>query len=188
MKSMIIFLLCLTAQPVLRGQEKPGNHHFYGSVGAGSLHTWGMDLALSGLGALFTNSSVETESTPIYTVGYQYSLSPKFRIGTELIHHRIAAGSVDPPDRLSFTNIFVRTDYTWVQKRKWRWSSGLSGGCVFMRGKNFLRDEGTTENQAAFTGHLYLLSCDYSFDRVAVFLNLGAGASGFVNTGISVGF
>lgn len=185
MKPLTMFLACLLSF-TSSAQQKVNKHHMYVSAGTGSLHTWGTDLAFTGLAALF-NGDAQTKSTPVFTAGYQYSLSAKFRAGTELVHNQFKSAFVGK-EKLSFTSILLRADYTWFQKKSWRCYSGISLGCLFVSDSESPDDGNTTENNPVFTGHVYAFSCDYSFGPVALFLNLGAGASGFVNTGISIGF
>lgn len=190
MKSFIIFLVCLTLHPSLPAQEKIRKHHVYVSAGAGSLHAWGVDIAFSALAAIFGSSStVQTRATPIFTAGYQYNLSRKFRIGPEVVHHQFNTEPEDRKNDLFFTSVLVRTDYTWFENKKWRFYSGVSAGCLFITDRGLFDDgTGVSETNVIFDGHVYLVGCEYSIGRTAVFLNAGGGAAGLVNAGITIGF
>ena len=158
-------------------------HEFYITAGIGTA-----PFIIESLGHmdLFSDEVSRDQTNPVITVGYQYKVSKKIRIGPEVIIDRFWINNRE--NSYHFISVLVRCDINWLSTKRVTIYSGVSTGVT---SKNAIEtaDGVETKRDDNYLGlHLYLFCFDYKFGKFSMTFNKGLGVSGIVNLGMKYRF
>lgn len=123
---------------------------------------------------------------PIITIGYQYRLSKKIKLGPEIIFDRFWIENKE--NSYHFNSFLCNLSFTWFERKKVSLYSGLSAGITFKRA--WEKDNGIDKlKKDKYLGlHLYTICFDYKFPNFTITVNKGIGMSGLLNIGMKYRF
>lgn len=181
MKKLIPLIILSTFGLMVCGQSE--KHEFYVTAGIGTA-----PFIIESLSSLdfFSNEVQKDHTNPVITLGYQYRISNKIKIGPEIIIDRFWMD--DGENSYRFNSFLIRSDFIWRETRKAVIYSGISAGATFKKAIETFNGILRERNEAYPAIHLYLLCFDYKLGKISFTINNGLGVSGILNLGIKYRF
>jgi len=192
----ILVILFLFSFSVLQAQEKERRHDI--SLGYGIVNT---DEVI-GIGAsVFTTiitlsnaNQTNMKWSGLYNLGYKYRFGKMFPVGIAVGYEQLSSDWTDKDqvvmatEKGQFYTVMIRGSIRYINKRVFQMYSGLSVGYTFV---NYVltEDDGTKNESSSnhFNGQINLIGLRVG-TMVGGFLELGFGAKGIVNLGLSCQF
>ena len=177
MKKIILLIGLSTFGLPSWGQSE--KHEFYITAGIGTAPF--IIETLSHLD-LFSTEYRRDHVNPVITVGYQYRISKKIKIGPEIIFDKFWIN--DKEDNYRFNSYLGRCDLIWRETKKVVIYSGISAGVTFKKATETFNGILQERNETYPAMHLYLICFDFKLKNFSITFNQGLGVSGILNLGI----
>ena len=191
MKKIFPFIALSTFGLLAWGQSEKHELFFTSGIGSGpfiveSLNHLGIDLSGWLPPELRSNETHKDHILPVITLGYQYRLSKKFKLGSEMIFDRFWIDN--RKNSYHFNSLFVRCDFIWYESRKLLAHSAVSIGATNKRSIETIDGNIRKRNEILPGMHLYLIGIDFKLGKFSITANNGIGMSGVVNLGVKYRF
>jgi len=134
----------------------------------------------------FATEYSKDQITPIITIGYQYTLSKKIKLGPEIIFDRFWIE--DKENSYHFNSFLCHLSFIWIEKKKVSLYSGLSAGITFKKALENVNGIPRSRKDRYFGFHLYTIGFDYKLPKFSFTINKGIGMSGLLNLGMKYRF
>jgi len=194
--NVIIVFLFLFSFSVIQAQEKEKRHDI--SAGYGIVNT---DEVLGVTTSIFTSiitlahaNRTNMKWSGLYNLGYKYRFGKMFPVGIAVGYEQMSADLTDndqvvlATEKGQLITVMLRGSIRYVNKRVFQMYSGLSVGYTFA---NYVvtEDDGTKSESSNnhFNGQVNLIGLRVG-TVVGGFLELGFGAKGIINFGLSCQF
>lgn len=192
----ILVLLFLFSFSVLRAQEKERHHDI--SLGYGIVNT---DEVIGVTTSVFTTiltlahaNRTNMNWSGLYNLGYKYRFGKMFPVGIAIGYEQMSDDLTDHDqvilarEKGQFITVMLRGSIRYVNKRVFQMYSGLSVGYTLANFTVTETDGTKSESRANhFNGQVNLIGLRVG-TMVGGFLELGFGAKGIVNFGLSCQF
>jgi len=178
MKKNIFLVALLFFRFAVCGQ--PEKHEFYVTTGIGTA-----PFIIESFKRIdfFSNEVRKDHVIPVITIGYQYRIENKIRMGPEILFDRFWID--DRKNSFRFTSFLIRSDFIWRETSKVIIYSGVSIGVTFKKAIETVYGE---RNETYPTAHLYLIGFDFKLKKFSITFNQGLGVSGVLNLGVKYRF
>ena len=181
MKNIIVLLAFATFGSLTYGQQE--KHEIY--ITAGLVSGPFLVESLNNMDFFSTEYSKD-QITPIITIGYQYTLSKKVKLGPEIIFDRFWIE--DKENSYHFNSFLCHLSFMWIEKKKVALYSGLSVGVTFKNALETVNGIPTPRKDRYFGFHIYTIGFDYKLPKFSISINKGIGMSGLLNLGMKYRF
>lgn len=181
MKKIILVVALSTFELIVWGQSE--KHEFYVTAGIGTV-----PFLIESFSRIdfFATEVRRDHVNPVITVGYQYRISNKIKIGPEIIIDRFWID--DRENGYHFNSLLGRSDFIWRETRKVIIYSGISAGVTFKKAIETFNGILKERNDTYLVMHLYLIGFDFKLQKFSITFNQGLGVSGIMNLGIKYRF
>jgi len=181
MKKIISLIALSTLGLLVLGQSE--KHELYITAGIGTVP---FIIESFDHMVFFSDEIVRDQTNPVITIGYQYRLSKKIRIGPEVVLDRFWINNRENSYR--FKSMLVRFDINWLSSKRVNIYSGVSTGVTSKNAIETIDGIETKRNGTYLGLHLYLFCFDYKLGKFSMTFNKGLGVSGIVNLGMKYRF
>jgi len=194
MKKLLLLIITLAYSLVVLSQlimpygDQSKKNEFYVTAGIGtvpflvkSFNQYGFNIW-----GYYDEEVPEDHVWPVITLGYQYRVSKKFKIGAEIIYDKFLLYNKENSYR--FFSVMARFNYKLGESKRFVAYSGISGGITFEHSIETEQGVKIEKNKTWPAIHLYLLEVDYKFKRFSITFTSGLGMSGIINLGMKYRF
>jgi hypothetical protein len=123
---------------------------------------------------------------PAFTLGYQYRLSKRFKIGVEIVYDKFQLYNKENSYR--YASFMGRCSYKIGETKRVIIYTAISAGITNEHSLETEQGVKVEKNNMIPGLHFYILEVDYKLKNFIITTNTGLGMSGFINLGIKYRF
>ena len=123
---------------------------------------------------------------PVFTLGYQYRLSKRFKIGVEIVYDKFQLYNKENSYR--YISFMGRCSYKLRESKRFILSTAISAGITNEHSIETEQGVKVEKNNMIPGLHFYILEVDYKLKNFIITYNTGLGMSGLINLGIKYRF
>ena len=190
MKKLIYILLLAFCW--LQSWSQSPKHEFYTTAGIGtipflvrSFNQYAFDF--SGLFSYgYVEETPKDNVLPAFTLGYQYKLSKRFKIGAEIVYDKFQLYNKENSYR--YISFMGRCSYMLRESKRFIVYTGVSVGITNEHSIETEQGIKIEKNNMIPGLHFYILEVNYKLKKIIITTNTGLGMSGVINLGIKYRF